>query len=534
MTNSRKQRWLRRVALGSVLALAGAGFATAAHAADIDLGETGSIIIHKHENPADGDQNPGGTGTDPTTPGIAGVVFEYCRIDGINLFDGTNTGWDAVNAITPAQMAAAAAQGVTTLGGYTLSGCTSATETDSDGLSTVSGLPLGPYFVREIDAPANVVEPAAPFIVTLPTPEDPETLDGEWVYNVNVYPKNTIAEGPRKNIVHQDTNGAVLGAPIDYEVTTKIPALPAGEDYTKFVVTDTLDDRLTPDLTPAKVTVKIFGGATLVQGTDYDFTWTPAGAEQTLTVTLLQPGLDQLAAGQYVVVGFTATADEIGTIDNVANVNINDFDVDGDGTPGTPTNVVQTRWGALELKKVNFDNQTQGLTGAEFTVWISDLNATGCKAQFGTSNVTQVTVPGTTTPYVVTAGANGVVSIPGLWVGDTELNIGPDGEVLTTTPAGHDLAQRCYVIQEIKAPAGFVLPTGDAALTEIVVKPGEVGTINPIVTITNKQQAVPGLPLTGSDGQLILTIGGIALIVVAAGVIVFARRRRHAGPTDES
>ncbi|MFK4788739.1 SpaH/EbpB family LPXTG-anchored major pilin [Microbacterium sp. ZW T5_56] len=532
MTTSRKQRWLRRVALGSVLALAGAGAATAASAAEIDTTQTGSIIIHKHENPGNGAGTPDGSGTAPNTPGVAGVVFEYCMIDGIDLFDGTNDGWDDLNAITAGEMAAAGATGVTTLGSYDLLNCASAPATNSAGLSQTPDLPLGPYFVREISHPANVVAPAAPFIVALPTPQDPTNLTGEWVYDVNVYPKNTVAEGPRKNIVHQDDNGVVLGAPIDYEVTVKIPALPAGEDYNKFIVTDNLDPRLDPDEDPSKITVKVFGGATFVQGTDYTFVWNG----QQLVVTFLQAGLDKLVAGQYVVVGFTAAATEIGTIDNQALVNLNDLEIGTipPGTPpgNTPTNIVTTRWGALELKKVNADNSGQGLSGAEFTVWMSNTDAAGCIADF--ANLTQVTVPGTTNPYVVTAGANGVVTIPGLWVGDTELEIATDGTVTNTTVPNHDFQQRCYVVQEIKAPAGFVLPTGAAALTEIVLEPGAVGTINPIVTITNKQQGVPALPLTGSDGQMILTIGGVALFLVAAGVIVFVVRRRRTATIDES
>ena len=526
MTISRKQRLLRGVALGSVLALAGTGMATSAFAADIDQSQTGSIIIHKHENPGNGAGTPDGTGTAPNTPGIAGVVFEYCSIDGIDLFDGTNTGWNALNAITTAQLAAAAATGVSTLGAYDLVNCAPAPATDNAGLSTTPDLPLGPYFVREISAPSKVVTPAAPFIVALPTPHDLENLDGEWVYDVNVYPKNTVAEGPRKNIVDQDDNGAALGAPVDYEVTTKVPALAAGETYNKFILKDTLDTKLTPNTDPSKVTVKVFGGATFVQGTDYTFGW----SGQTLTVTFLAPGLAKLQAGQNVVVGFTAAANAAGAIDNQAFVNVNDFEIGGNPPGDTPTNVVQTRWGALELKKVNADNTGQGLSGAEFTVWMSTMDVAGCKADF--ANLKQVTQPGTTNPYVVTAGAGGVVTIPGLWVGDTELEIAADGTVTNTTPAGHDYQARCYVIQEIKAPAGFILPTGDAALTELVVKPGAVGAANPIVTITNKQHEVPELPLTGSDGQLILTIGGIALIVVAAGVIVVARRRRHEETAD--
>jgi LPXTG-motif cell wall-anchored protein len=50
----------------------------------------------------------------------------------------------------------------------------------------------------------------------------------------------------------------------------------------------------------------------------------------------------------------------------------------------------------------------------------------------------------------------------------------------------------------------------------------------PTFTITNNQQLVPGLPLTGADGQLLLTIVGLALVILAAGgvFVVISRRKR--------
>ena len=48
------------------------------------------------------------------------------------------------------------------------------------------------------------------------------------------------------------------------------------------------------------------------------------------------------------------------------------------------------------------------------------------------------------------------------------------------------------VLVETKAPAGYVLPAGDAAVTAVKVKVGEVATDN--VTVENTKQSVPGLP----------------------------------------
>lgn len=529
MTTLTRTRVRRVTALTAALSLGALGVLTAgaaAQAAEIDPDQLGSITIHKFANPGNGAANPDGTGTQPNTDPIADVVFEYCLIDGIDLFDGTNTGWDAINAITQAQKNAA--QTGSTLAGFDLTGCQTVT-TGVDGTVTTPDLATGPYFVREIDAPSNVVAPAFPFIVTVPTPAVNEgvagdPLDGEWVYDVHVYPKNTIAEGPRKNIVDQDENGAALGAAIDYQVTTKIPALAEGQTYDRFVLTDTLDAKLTPNTDLATVSVSVFGGATFMQGTDY----TPVWAGQTLTVTFTPTGLAKLAADQNVVVAFEAAANAVGDIVNIAYVNINDFALTP-GTPngpgGSPTNEVSTRWGNLTAIKVNASDETDGLAGAQFEIYMGLTEAAGCVADIDTLDV--VTEPGTTTPLVVTSAADGTVVFPGLWVGDTELEIASDGTVTDVNTPGHDYSERCYVLKEIAAPAGFILPVGAAALTEVVIAAGDNGTV-PLIAIDNTQQGAPTLPFTGADGQLALTIAGIALAAITVGGVLVTRRRAQA------
>ncbi|MFF9564295.1 SpaH/EbpB family LPXTG-anchored major pilin [Leifsonia sp. NPDC014704] len=530
MTAITRLRGRRALAAGTALtlgvlgALAAAG---AANAASIDETKQGSIIVHKYANPGNGDQNPSGTGKAPDTAPIAGVVFEYCTIDGIDLFDNTNAGWDKVNAITTAQKLAAAAQGVTTLGSYTLSGCTSLPATDATGTATSAKLPLGPYFVREISAPANIVDKAAPFIVTLPTPEDHKVSNGNWVYDVNVYPKNTTAEGPKKNVVDQEGSGAVLGAPVKYEVTQLVPALATGDTYKKFTVTDDLDTKLTP-ITTAAVTVKM-GSTIFTSGTDYDAVWTG----QKLVVTLTPAGLAKLQAGQNIVVGFQAKVNAPGEIKNTAYVNLNDFQLTpgapntGDGSPSTEK---ATRWGDLTVQKVNKADTNDGLKGAKFHVYQGTTDQQGqCTADI--TGLTKVNDPATGNAYEAVSDNSGSVFIPGLWIGDTETTVAADGTVSNTTKAGHDFQQRCYVLEEIAAPNGFVLPSGTAALTAVMVKTGANGSV-PLTKIENVQQGVPELPFTGSSVQIALTVGGIALIVVALGGVMMIRRRRLA--TDES
>lgn len=506
------------LSVGVLSAFAGAA---SANAASIDTTQKGSLTIHKFENPGSANQKPDGSGQNPTTKAIAGVVFEYCTIDGIDLLDGTNTGWNAINGITATQKQTAGdpLTRPSTLGSYNLSGCTSLPATDASGVATSGQLPLGAYFVREISHPSNVVTPAAPFIVTVPTPADPANLTGNWVYDVNVYPKNTVADGPVKNVVNQPNNGVVLGAPVEYQVTQLIPQLGAGETYDKFILTDTLDAKLTP-LTTAPVTVKS-GSTTFVPGTDYTSSW----SGQTLTVTFTPAGLAKLVGSQNVVFDFQATVNTPGTIDNQAFVNLNDYELNpgspNDPTKGSPTSTTTTRWGELTAKKVNSANANDGLVGAQFNVYMGTTES-GCTPDItGLTKVTDTTGA----PYVATSDGSGIVNISGLWVGDTELTVAADGTVSNVTVAGHDFQARCYVLEEIKAPAGYVLPASPETLSAVLVAPGAHPTAQ--ITIKNTPQVTPELPFTGSNAQIALTIGGIALIVIALGGILVIRRRRN-------
>lgn len=511
MSQNTAPRALRRgIAASAALAVGVLGIlvgGSAAQADNIDTERLGSLTVHKFENPGGGAQNPGGTGTNPTSKPIDGVVFEYCSINGVDLLSGTNAGWDTLKAVSSADLVAARSGAA--LGSLSLTGCTELPATVG-GIAKSGDLPLGAYLVREKSAPATVTKLSEPFIVTLPTPGiNQGEGDGTWVYDVNLYPKNDVGDLPTKTIQNQPNNGFVLGADVNYSISQKAPAVD-GDVYTKFVITDTLDARLSGSVAP----VVSIDGRPLVEGTDYTAAWTTGGTpvQHTLTVTLTGAKAT-LKTGEVVKVDFVATVESLGNgeIANQAGVNVNDLDVDGDGNPGTPTNEVWTRWGGALLKKVDADKSGKGLQGAEFTVLMSD-KAADCLAD--TDLVPVKNADGS--PYTATSGANGEIAIPGLWIGDDELN----GGTMT-----NGLQERCYVLVETKAPNGFVLPTGNATKTEVIVKAGEVTQVSK--EIPNKQQEVPELPLTGGAGQVLMVIGGLALVSVAAGSVLVARRRQQ-------
>ncbi len=444
-------------------------------------------------------------------------VFIYLersqRPEELHLVTGGNTAWEQVNDLG----LTVAALGIhddeisgAGVGSFALTDCASKVTGDvaGTGTATFPSLEVGAYVVREIDAPSRIVEHAAPFIVTVPTPAIGAQA-GQWLYDVHVFPKNQELLTPGKVISGQGADSAVLGDDITYEITQTIPGV--GDDgYTSFRIVDRLDPKL--DYVPGTVTVFVNG--TAVSGEDLDdviVTWETAPT-RALEVALVGGLLADLEADHTVTVTFTARANAPGAIDNEPVTFLNDWDV-----IGTP---VQTRWGAVDLAKVNASVPVQGsdpfpgLVGAEFELWMGPSDVPGCAAENATGNAR---VPGT-----VVSGANGVlgmrsgsdvVPLTALWVGDDSVG------------GTHDYTERCYYLVETKAPAGFVLPAAPNNRTEFIVHAGETAHPEATRAIENAQQQVPEIPLTGAAGQVIILVAGASLIAVALSLVLVKRRK---------
>ena len=77
--------------------------------------------------------------------------------------------------------------------------------TNAQGVAQFTGLDVGMYLVIETQAPQAVTVPAEPFLVSIPITRIGDTAEGEasqnqkqWLYDVTVYPKNSIAKGTVK------------------------------------------------------------------------------------------------------------------------------------------------------------------------------------------------------------------------------------------------------------------------------------------------------------------------------------------------
>lgn len=434
-------------------------------------GTTGTLTIHKHA----GDPGEAGNGTVITDPakiaalgaGLEGVVFSIERVtfDGSPIDLTTTEGWDVAQDATVAKV----------LGGLDDFGKVAAATatTLAGGIAVIPTLPYGMYLVTETSpGPNQIVTPIQPFLVTVPYPQ---ASDSTWLYDVHVYPKNKLnTTTPEKTVAEPDA--LVLGSTVDWTITAPIPELGMGGTYNKFVITDTLDPRLT--LTGAVVKID---DMVLEFETHYEVTGN-------VVITLTGAGLALLAGADNVTVEASTTVDSLGDgetgglIPNQAIVNVNDS-IRETGYP-------QTNWGPLKVIKQAAVAPNNTLQGAEFTLHESKDGPV--LDEVGTL-ITDV---------------NGEIVVDGLWVGNNAT------------------LSKTYWLKETKAPAGYVLPAGDAAWTEVTVNAGAASTVVPVL-INNTQQNAPRLPLTGSTGTAAFMIGGIALLLTAGGVALATARRKQ-------
>ena len=523
----------RAAAAAGVLTLAVLGLAPMAQAEDAKYGNIkeealGSLTIHKHLT---GDGAPVGTPDGTASNGggkgapVPGVVFTAYPITGINLKDPAD--WNKVSALSaPGAVpdSACADPASPALDGYTFEAGMTSPDTDASGAATISGMPVKAYLVCETKAPGNIVQKAKPFVVTIPHPNTAaEDADGKWLYDVHVYPKNEKIE-VSKTIENQKANGYSVGAKVRFPVTSTLPKLDDTSYYKYFQLKDTLDARLTG---PTATDITLDGSP--LDAADYNV----ATTGQTVTVTFTKAGLAKLKAapGKNVQAIFEGTVSEAGdgAISNTAQL-ISDTTYvttppdpsEPPADPGNPptTDTVTSNWGNLVIAKVDTNDKAQskaGLKGAEFQLFkAKDAYAGTCSKE---KEGDAISVGGQTT---LTTGDDGTINVQGLFVSDSVDGAGRDNKVNAT--------ERCYVLVETKAPAGFVLPSGDDSVTAVKVKVGADAADN--VTIENTKQAVPGLPLTGANGMLILTASGAALLMIAVGSVLVARYRERKQTTN--
>jgi len=473
---------VRRLASGAgVLALVLAGViggASMASASDGAPGQPGSpdegtLVVHKY---AGGPTGQADNGTEQTIdrPPLGGVTFEVTQVgklDGGNcvaLDLGTPAGW------ADAQLAIASTP---PSGDYCLVESTTLDETTgSTGTATFSGLPLRLYYVEETAAPAGVT-PSIEHYVTIPYASESGSAT-DWLYTVHTYPKNTLEGDGDKTVA--DPSGYGLGSTVPWTIKSKpIGTFDNGQTITEFALIDHLDPKLTYTDTPAPTLTYTEPGGSPAAVPAYTLT-EPAGAGGTLTATFDDMAwLNDRPAGTYFEFTFSTVVTGVGDIFNEGFQNSGGDDLSvGDAS---------TQWGPAEILKHEKGDKTKTLAGAKFSVFDSP-NGVDCTGTLGAP----ISVNGATE---FTSGANGIVLIEGL--------------------------SRVYCVVETQEPTGYVKDTTPRAITVTTDTTARV-----LLEVPNTPVPGPALPLTGANGTLWFTIGGIALIAMAGGGLLLVRRAR--------
>ncbi len=503
MNSSFTRRWRNTLAITAIAALTAIGFASPAAAAPtIDPGATGSLTIHKRVNPA-GVLTPGNGLEDPAAPGgpLAGISFDLQSIGNVDLM--TTAGWSAAGAF---------AKDPGTIPAADLGTAVSGTTTEPDGTYTFGGLPVGAYLVTEQLTPAQIdsgITGAAPFVVTIPI-TDPDNLDN-WVYNVHVYPKNHQTS-PTKTVDDGPGSTYQVGDLINWTISAQVPAQ-ATDAYA-------FKDELVAHLEiPANVgdNISVAIGGTALDPADYKFGY-DAASDNILLVELEASGLAKLNAvtgnGQDIALTITTkvvSLPENGIIENEGIVFPNSgYPISG---PGVVTPPVESKFGAINILKVDAADGTKFLAGAEFKVFKSEADARA----FAADPVSNASLPlkaqengAGALVDTFTTGTNGEVSIFGLRASNWQ-----DGAEVSD-PADF----QNYWLLETKAPQGYELAT--APFGPITVKYDNAApTVLPFGDLDVPNVEKTELPLTGGTiatgifflaGALIL--GGISLLVV--------------------
>jgi len=489
-----KKMTLRRLAsTGGVLALvlAGAiGGASMASATAPDdgtapgnapAGSMGTLIVHKHVGTTTTNPNNGTQQSVDRLP-LAGAGFTVCKVGDLT----TPAQWEAVAGLDAADFTCAVGQ----TDSHTLT-------THADGSATFEELPIGLYKVVETTVPAGATG-SADFLVTMPFPSKDTSATpatSNWLWTVHTYPKNTITPTSSKTVADPGTHG--LGSLVPWTITSNpLGSLNNGQAVTAYSLIDSLDPNLRYEATTSLVSVAPGGAETAVPTDKY--TVNPAAPAATsggtVTVTLDPAYVNSLPTGTYFKWALTTEVTGIGVLENKAFEN--------PGTGNVDVGSATTVWGAMRLLKVDATAQTTGLAGAEFQVFDVDSNGT-CTGTLGSAISVK---SGTTTTSTFVSDASGVVDVAGLYVGQAGAT-------------SHD-----YCVKETKAPVGYTAATAAFLVT---IQPGAVtqGEYSH-AAVLNTPINGPMLPLTGANGTLWFTVGGIALIVVAAGGLLMMRRAR--------
>ena len=458
------------LSLFTLFGLSSAAMATTGNPMGDITDKPGTINVYKHANPG-GTLNYG-NGNEAAAAGelLGGVPFTLYKVEGVDLVNG-NAGWEVVGKITdPAKPVEPALDNQNsptkvTIDGkkYTLKKIDEKTTAGGTGLAQFTDVHPGLYIVVESKASL----PPGSVIVAKAAPFfitlPIKDAKDAWSYTANVHPKNTVSPKPEKSA---EVKNAADGV-ITWTVEQTLPTFDDTNKLTKFVMRDLLAQA--GDTKGTVKSVKV-----TVNGDDETGAFNKELDGTDLVITAKNP--DKLPSGGKIVATYTTKASGNCQFRNGVYSFINGVEV-GHA-------LAFADLGGITVAKVDSADKGLYLSGAVFKV---------CVDEDGVEETKDCPAVGTIT---------------------TEKSLG--------TGSLDKLKIQKYVLFETAAPAGYTFNPDTPYKADLTT-----ATYNTVtLTIENTKTNVPTLPLTGADGQLLMTIGGVALVLLAGGVFLVARKKR--------
>lgn len=395
--------------------------------------------------------------------------------------------------------------------------------TDTITYSSNSGegqLSAGIYYIHPVAK--STATKANDSIVVLPKYNGREWVAvGEVDLASKVSTKDIVLDKTITKVDNTDVNAkyatAGVGSKVEFKLEANVPGS-ADAMLKKYAIADKMDAGLTFNEDSVKVYYTADGtlnNNTLVDSNDYtvDAPFTAKNAEYTFAVNFKADTADGYVKNIYdatkkMVVVFDATVNENATVGKTSNNNQVYLDYANDDTEVVePGPTVQVFAFNIQVVKTNSDG-TANLSGAEFELYKAD-------------KLTKLAT--------ATSDTNGLVKF---------MNNGANTQI--------QLAKGTYYVKETVAPEGYVLPTGDAAWTQIVITPtisekSNAGaneakyeltalansTDNALAVVTKNITNIKlTVPKTGGMGTAIFTICGASLIALAGVMFVILKKKK--------
>ncbi|MEZ7898548.1 MAG: SpaH/EbpB family LPXTG-anchored major pilin, partial [Flaviflexus sp.] len=315
-----------------------------------------------------------------------------------------------------------------------------------------------------------------------------------WTYDVVADPKNQLMDVPSKTI-DEDQVDLVVGSDVTWTLNVPIPTLNNNETFTEAVITDTLDSRLTYVAASSSVTFDSDPATSLVEGTHYNVT-----GNAVWTLTESGRALLDSNQGKNLIIEFDTTVTSVGD----GSIPNDDYGSKFNGTTVPGDDEPHTYWGQLSILKTDDSESALPLAGAEFQVF--PAAGTQCPATVPTGDPVATGVSGD--DGIVLWDYMAPASSPlGLWIANSD-------EPLTSPT-------KDYCVYETVVPSGH---SAGVITNPVTITAGEDNV--KALTVVNPKTDGPDLPLTGAQGTLLMTVGGLVLVGVGGGALALTRRRK--------